>query len=127
MSILKSNFSLGGLTDLEKAKLIYLMHHEGGKNGLLFITNKMTPDQAATDHLAKVFAGQLGKKEGEKLAQAAIQAADGDVQRAYRYWLSTYIESKFDAAAKFFCTPPAPMRTLSDLLKAIGGQAIVEP
>lgn len=127
LAILKSNFSFGSLSDLEKAKLIYLMHHEGGSNGVLFIKNSMTPDQAAQNHLAKVFAGQLGKKEGEKLAQAAIKAAGGDVQNAYRYWLSTYIESKFEAAARFFCTPQPPVRTLSDLLKAIGGRAIVEP
>jgi hypothetical protein len=119
-------FKLKGLNDMDKAKLMYLLHHEGGGVGPLFINNKLVNRIDGQKGLAQtkaVFAIQLGS-DGAALSKKLIDAADGDAEVAYRWWLAQYIDKNFDQAGKYFCSQPLIASKLSDLFTAIGGSEI---
>ena len=65
----------------EKARVIYLAHHEGlgGARGFLRGTGSYTFSNLAC---------QVGRTE----AQACVDAADGDTTKAYRNWLNGYMD-----------------------------------
>lgn len=93
----KSGFKLTNLNDAEKAKLMYLMHHEGEGAGPLFIRNELSKlpkgkFASAQERLKHVFILQVGKKKADE----AISDSNGDTQKAYRIWLTRYIDSKFE-------------------------------
>jgi hypothetical protein len=99
----KSGFKLNGLNDAEKAKLMYLLHHEGEGAGPLFIRNELhrLPKgkfASAEERLKHVFVQQVG----EKTSNAAVTKAGGDIQMAYRLWLVDYIDRKIEVF-KFCC------------------------
>lgn len=125
LKLLKSDgFKIDNLSDMDKAKLMYLMHHEGESAGPAFINNTLGQLKGGTAGLRKKFEAQLGAN-GVALADKAIKAADDDVEIAYRAWLRKYIDDKFqDQAARFFCSTPASSKSLSDLFVAIGGEQI---
>lgn len=116
-------FQLAGLNDAEKAKLMYLMHHEGEGAGPLFIRNELSnlpkgKFASAEERLKYVF----GLQVGEEAVRKHIIVEDGNVFRAYRKWLSAYIKLKFDLTR--FCCDSAGSPRSSDvfgLLKKIGG------
>lgn len=98
----KAGFKLTGLNDAEKAKLMYLMHHEGEGAGPLFIRNELSKlpkgkFASSEERLKHVFGMQVGKKKADE----AIDDANGNVQSAYRIWLTRYIDNKFEL--KNFC------------------------
>lgn len=121
----KANLKLKGLNDMERAKLMYLMHHEGDTAGPLFIRNELAKGKGGIEALRKKFAQQFGK-EGKKIAEKKIAAADGDVEVAYRLWLATYLNDKFGGSTKYFCSNPTKLGTISDILVTIGGEKIRE-
>ena len=99
----KSGFKLNGLNDAEKAKLMYLLHHEGEGAGPLFIRNELhkLPKgkfASAEERLKHVFVQQVGLIETEKWINST-----GGVFPAYRLWLSKYINDKFDDLGRFAC------------------------
>lgn len=123
LGVLQRKFSLNGLTDMQKAKLIYLMHHEGDPTGPRFIKSEMVGDDASKAKLKRTFYAQFGKTNkaaGDRL----LDQAGGDVEKAYRTWLAKYIDDKFATASKFFCSAPAEIPSLSSILKKIGGVEI---
>jgi hypothetical protein len=69
--------------DDEKARFIYLAHHEGlgGAQGFLRGTKSYTFSDLVT---------QVGNSK----AQAFVDAAGGDTTRAYRTWLNGYMDSR---------------------------------
>lgn len=119
----KAGFKLSGLNDMDKAKLMYLMHHEGEGAGPAFIRNTLGSLKGGTEGMKKKFATQLGKDGADK-AQKLIDAADGDVEYGYRRWLSKFIDDKFGQSNKYFCSNPTFSRELSVLLDLIGGEEI---
>lgn len=128
LDILRNRFNLKGLTDLKKAKLMYLMHHEGGFAGPHFVTGRMTPTRQAKADLKKTLENQLGKPpKSVERAETLIEVAGGDVQKAYRHWLGSYIDGKFASVNSFYCTPQPNLRSLSELLVGVGGVEIPEP
>ena len=114
--------------DDEKARFIYLAHHEGltGAEGFLKGTRFYTFSDLVT---------QVGPSK----AQVFVNAANGDTTKAYKNWLGEYLDehiqpSKFrrpttgpsgregTAALSQFDGPPAPLAELSNkpgLAKAI--------
>lgn len=111
----KSGFKLDGLNDAEKAKLMYLMHHEGEGVGPLFIRNelnKIPKGKFATseERLKHVFGLQVGKKKAEE----AIDDMSGNVQEAYREWLSNYIDLQIKLDR--FCCDASRMATATNAL-----------
>lgn len=120
-----ANFKLKGLNDMERAKLMYLMHHEGDTAGPLFIRNELAKGKGGIEALRKKFAQQFGK-DGKKIAEKRIAAAGGDVEAAYRLWLGTYLNDKFEGSNKYFCFNPIKLSTISDILVTIGGEKIRE-
>lgn len=116
-------FKLTGLSDMDKAKLMYLMHHEGEGSGPLFISNKLASAKGGVDGLRSKFATQLGAN-GAARANELIDQAGGDVEMAYRKWLTKFIDANFATSTKYFCSAPIRADELSDLMDTIGGQEL---
>lgn len=116
----KAGFKLSGLNDMDKAKLMYLMHHEGEGAGPAFIRNTLASLKGGTEGLKKKFATQLGKDGADK-AQKLVDSADGDIEVAYRFWLAQFIDRNFSQSEKYFCSRPQPLSKISDILVAVGG------
>ena len=116
-------FNLSSLTDMNKAKLMYLLHHEGEGSGPLFIRNTLGTGRDGVDGLRSKFATQLGAS-GATAAAKKIKDAGGDVEVAYRQWLSKFIDGNFSGTAKYFCSSPLDCDLLSDILVSIGGEKI---
>ena len=116
-------FKLSGLSDMDKAKLMYLLHHEGEGAGPLFILNTLANGKGGIEGLRSKFATQLGSN-GLALANAKIEDADGDVEYAYRKWLVDFIDRQFDSSTKYFCSSPEAASALSVLMSKIGGEKL---
>jgi len=119
----KAGFKLSGLNDMDKAKLMYLMHHEGEGAGPAFIRNTLGSPKGGTEGLKKKFATQLGK-DGTDKANEQISQAAGDVEKAYRRWLGKFIDRNFSKAGGYFCSNPMKISELSDLMEDVGGQPL---
>jgi hypothetical protein len=122
----KAGFKLGGLNDMERAKVMYLMHHEGEGCGPLFIKNRLRDRRdgcGGVTRLRQVFELQLGPNGATK-AHELIGQAQGDVEIAYRRWLSKYIDRSFAMSSKYFFAKPVEPGELSDILDDIGGESI---
>ena len=118
----QAGFKLDGLSAGERAKLMYLMHHEGEGNGPLFIRGELDamPKRrfaSSEARLTSIFAQQVGADKAALLTRLA----GGDVQQAYRGWLSAYIDNKIDVSR--FANQPKTA-ALSSLLEKIGGKAL---
>jgi hypothetical protein len=120
----KAGFKLSGLNDAEKAKLMYLLHHEGEGAGPLFIRDELSKlpkgkFASAEERLKHVF----GLQVGEKKAVEALNKAHGDAQEAYRYWLSDYINVKIKID-RFCCdsSKASHATDVFDIFKKIGGK-----
>jgi hypothetical protein len=117
-------FKLTGLSDVEKAKLMYLMHHEGEPAGPLVIRNKL--NQLPKGKFATVEARiryTLIKQVGESKASDYTEDAHGNVAKAYRTWLAEYIDDKI-TFTKFCCDSrkfPDALKTI-EILGKIGGE-----
>lgn len=121
----KKGFKIDALQDMDKAKLMYLMHHEGEGAGPAFISDTLAETKEKKERLRSTFEKQLGGK-GKELAEAKVDAADGDVEAAYRHWLGKYVDDQFGSSSRFFCSAPQVPSALSDLLVAIGGTKIAK-
>lgn len=119
----RKGFKLAGLNDMDKAKVMYLMHHEGEGSGPLFISNTLAKAKGGIEGLRSKFAIQLGGNGAVK-ATEMIGEADGDVEVAYRLWLATYIDNNFKQADKYFCSAPIRAIVLNDLLESTGGKTL---
>lgn len=120
----RAGFKLVGLNDMEKAKLMYLMHHEGEGCGPLFVKNRLGDRKdGGVEKQRKVFAMQLGKS-GKAKADELIEKADGDVEYAYRKWFANFVDQQFDMASKYFFAHPIEIRSLSKLMSQIGGEKL---
>lgn len=71
-----------------RAKLAYLLHHEGAKGGYLFITNKLSLEKAKS----LLFTQFGNSKEGKKKAEAYLKRYNGDGKVAYGNWLRAYVD-----------------------------------
>jgi len=123
----RAKFDLSGLNGMERAKLMYLMHHEGEGCGVLFVKNKLRDRKdgcGGVDRLRQVFAMQLGSN-GDAIASEKIDRADGDVEVAYREWLSDFIDTKFQAATKYFYNELMSSRSISRIFVAVGGERVL--
>ena len=124
-----AKFKLNGLNDMDRAKLMYLMHHEGEGAGPMFVENKLAPTDAGKKKLKKKFAQQLAhlpKSDGTAEMQKLVDLADGDVEAAYREWLAGYIDTRFnpDNVNKYFFKSPVESLALSKLMREIGGESL---
>lgn len=118
----KSGYKLAGLNDMDKAKLMYLMHHEGEGAGPKFVSDTLAESEKAKEKLRSKFETQFGKEEGKAKVKKLVDAAGGDVEIAYRFWLATYIDDNFATSTKYFCSSPKELSNLSDLLVSIQGK-----
>ncbi len=121
LAVLRKSYKLDELNDIERAKLMYLMHHEGEPNGPRFLRNEL--GQMGTARLRNTFYTQFGAKYAAQ-ADYWINKADGDLEKAYRAWLSWYIDERFVEVGRFFCQPTTPPKKLSTIFEIIGAKVI---
>ena len=121
--LIGGGFKLAGLNDMDKAKLMYLMHHEGEGAGPLFIRNKLANGSGGIGGLKKKFGLQLGSN-GIAKADALIEKARGDVEYAYRKWFVDFVDRQFVETTKYFFSNPKVARDLSELMDMCGGEAL---
>jgi murein DD-endopeptidase MepM/ murein hydrolase activator NlpD len=122
----QSGYPVDALSAEDKAKLAYLLHHEGLTGAKrLFGLEKGLDDQSARSRLA----GQLGKKNTEKL-ESIIAQYDGDAVAAYKGWLFDYTDKKINVsnylvqdAQKFAAAP----RTMSAIASGLSSAPAVPP
>lgn len=116
----KKGLKLSGLSDSDKAKLMYLMHHEGEPNGPWFIKNELSKHISERNMKATLIQ-QIGEKNLKKVEKMIKDAGD-DVFKAYRMWLTDYIDHKI-APKNFLCDKSSaefPTACFA-LLEKIGG------
>lgn len=121
----KSGFNLSTLNDAEKAKLMYLMHHEGEGAGPLFIRNQLEKLGAGKyasfdERLNAVFVMQVGKS----VAENGVSQAGGEVEKAYRIWLSRYIDTHIQTKTFSCKSNLANIKDMSEICRTIGGVSI---
>jgi len=129
----EKGFKTNGLTDAEKAKLIYLMHHEGPGVGIAFLHN--------SKHYSKTnLTVQIGAYEASRWINSVIaaestaeqagelkEAGDGTIQqttKAYRGWLADYINTNINLNI-FSCVGGLDNPKLSEIAVKIGGAEVV--
>lgn len=122
-ALTKAGLNLSGLNDMERAKLMYLMHHEGEGAGPLFVKNKLAEGHGGIEGLRKKYGIQLGQG-GEGKAAESIKKAGGDVEYAYRKWFVIFVDKQFDGVGKYFFANPIIARDLSDLMEICGGESL---
>lgn len=125
LKLLKNmGFKLQNLNDAEKAKLMYLMHHEGEGAGPLVIRNRLS--ELPKGKFATVEArirNTFIQQVGEKRAKGFIEDENDNVAKAYRKWLASYIDQKIDFQT--FCCDASKIPRAADaltLFKKIGGE-----
>jgi LysM repeat protein len=105
------DFKLDGLSDGDKAKLIYLTHHLGLSDAKKFIRNTITSDTAKVLLTAQVGADR-----------AAEYAADNgnDYVKGHRSWLLNFVDKKINITEKMCdSSKAAAVRSLLDVTVAI--------
>ncbi len=86
-----------GTNDDEKAKLMYLAHHEGLGGATKFL-NDTTTNEEAVQKLPL----QVGKEKAEKMLE------NGNAKDVYKDWLNSYINKKIDPSRFRSPTPVQP-------------------
>jgi murein DD-endopeptidase MepM/ murein hydrolase activator NlpD len=112
LEALKSyGFKIDGITDGDKAKLIYLTHHLGSGDAKGFINNTIGNERAKV-----LLDAQVG---AAKSAQYAADNGDSYV-KGHRAWLCTFVDNRIKLSEKM-CDPSktTAVRTLLDVTVAI--------
>ena len=110
--------NIAALAPEDKAKVMYLAHHEGAAGALDVIKGALTEERAA-----ELLPIQVGAKKAKELAGRF----GGKYAQAYPYWLYAYTDSKINVV-NFMVKPDGLQpRTMSDIAKALNGQAAVKP
>ncbi|QYF95749.1 LysM peptidoglycan-binding domain-containing M23 family metallopeptidase [Massilia sp. PAMC28688] len=113
-----TKYEVDGLPPEDKAKLAYILHHEG-LGGALRLIGKGKP--FTQDSATSLLAQQLGKKNLAKLTEL-IEQYDGNAISAYKGWLYTYTDSKINVNhflvqdQQKFATAP---RSTSDIMGSL--------
>jgi murein DD-endopeptidase MepM/ murein hydrolase activator NlpD len=110
-----TNYRAGSLPPEDKAKLAYLLHHEGLTGALrLFGKKPQLSDEDLVNRLRK----QLGKKNVKALNNLMYRY-DDNASAAYKGWLFAYIDAKICVDnfiiddAKKFARPPRAMAAIA--------------
>lgn len=114
----KTKFAVDGLPAEDKAKLAYLLHHEGLTGAL-----RLVGIGAALD--AETAEGRLIKQVKEEKAAQLIKQYDDDPVAAYKGWLYSYTDSKINVN-NFTVTDPKLLknpRTCNDIMAALASNA----
>lgn len=131
LEVIASKFNLSKLSDMDKAKLMYLYHHEGTTGGTDFINNNLAKTVKQKEALRHQLASQLADKKhkelGLKRADERIAIAGDDVPLAYRRWLAKFIDDKFSQTNEYYCSKPSAPVELNKIIKLIDGKEIDNP
>jgi murein DD-endopeptidase MepM/ murein hydrolase activator NlpD len=122
-----THFAVDPLTSEDKAKLAYLLHHEGlsGAKRLFGIGDRLTNEEARNRLLS-----QIGRNKGDQVDRLILQYGNNAFS-AYKGWLFNYIDKKISVAsylvqdAKKFAQPPRTMAAIAAGL--VGGPVTAAP
>ncbi|OFA03663.1 LysM peptidoglycan-binding domain-containing M23 family metallopeptidase [Duganella sp. HH101] len=119
----KTKFNVDGLPPEDKAKLAYLLHHEGLKGALRLVG---IGDQLSRDDAQDLLEQQLGtSKASKKKVAELLEQYNDDPRAAYKGWLLGYTDAKINVnnfvvqdKEKFLKAP----RTAAAILSALASQ-----
>ena len=129
--ISRSGFNMAGLTDAEKAKLMYLMHHEGS-SGIKFLNNTatytagqligQTKERRASEWIAAVMKDD-DKETNNDQPRHWTSATLAQTTKAYRSWLTDFIFLKIDLNG-FACVQNLDIPSLQAIFKKISAASL---
>ncbi|MGF3022359.1 peptidoglycan-binding protein [Methylobacterium aquaticum] len=106
-ALMKAGLVDNEIGDDEKARFIYLAHHEGLSGAKAFL--KGTKAYSFSDLVTQV---------GASKAQALVNAANGDTTLAYRTWLNRYLDQNIQPS-RFRTSPEAGPTSSGEGTKAL--------
>ncbi|MEC5408002.1 M23 family metallopeptidase [Paraburkholderia sp. MPAMCS5] len=114
-----SGWDVESLAPEDKAKLAYMLHHEGVRGTTRLLMGR--PDQYTAEQAAERLAKQL--KSVEKANQLVLQH-HGKAVEAYKSWFFSYIDTKIDV--NFFTVQDKqefakPPRNMAEIVEGLGG------
>ncbi|HYD62337.1 MAG TPA: LysM peptidoglycan-binding domain-containing M23 family metallopeptidase [Noviherbaspirillum sp.] len=125
-----NGISTSALPPDEKAKISYVMHHEGRKGGLLYLQGKFgkTPESSVDDAKTKL-AKQLRTKSDNGTARAK-RLADlfgGDYVKAYYYFLANHTDAKVRVKNFMLKSEGFQERSGYEVIESVAGISISRP
>lgn len=114
----RTGLSTATLPPDEKAKIAYLLHHEGvnGVMRLINLSEQLSPSKTSAKLL-----GQLGKKNIKKF-QSIMNQYDNNPRLAYEGWLYSYTDSKIVVShflVNNLSDPKSKSRGAGEILKSL--------
>ena len=122
-----TNFPVDSLSAADKAKVAYLLHHEGLTGALRIFGKKPQMEDA---DLLKRLRKQLGE-DAVKTLNSLLERYDYDLAAAYKGWLFSYIDANICVDhfviedAKKFAAPPRSMGEIAQSLSS--GVQVAKP
>jgi murein DD-endopeptidase MepM/ murein hydrolase activator NlpD len=115
-----TNFAVKSLSAEDKAKVAYMLHHEGLDGALRLFGKK---PQLEDKDMVKRLKLQLGEDNAE-MVQSLLKRYNGDPAAAYKGWLFSYIDANICVThfviddEKRFATPPRSMAAIAQTLSS---------
>ncbi len=124
----KSKYNVESLSPEDKAKLAYLLHHEGLTGALRLVG---IGDPLSRETARSLLEQQLGSsKEAQKKISELLEQYDADPRAAYKGWLLGYTDAKINVnnfvvedKEKFLKAP----RTAAEILAGLSSQPMPTP
>jgi|GEM_PF-2291240 len=114
----------------EKAKIVYLMHHEGRRGGLLYLQGKFgKPPESSPDEAQTKLAKQLRTKSDDGTARAKVLADrfNGDYVKAYYYFLANHADTKVRVKNFMLQSDGFQERSAFAVIESVTGISISRP
>lgn len=120
----------GALPPDEKAKIAYVMHHEGRGGGLLYLRGKFgKPPESLPDEAQTKLTKQLRTKSDDGTARAK-RLADrfgGDYVKAYYYFLANHADTKVRVKNFMLKSDGFQERSAYEVIESVAGISISKP
>lgn len=114
----------------EKAKIAYVMHHEGPGDGTLYLQGKLgrtlkSPPEKIADKLAKQFKSKYD--DGKEKAQKLAARFGGDYVKAYYYFLANHTNANVNVKNFMLNQNGFTERSAFDVIKSVAQLEIEKP
>lgn len=130
LSLLKTHgIDATNLSPDEKVKIAYIMHHEGPKDGVLYLRGELHHLDKSGKDLARKLSRQFKTKNDDGTAKARALAArfGGDYTKAYYYFLANHTET-FVRTTNFMLKHEGfRERSAFDVIQTVSGIKIEKP
>ncbi|HJV80311.1 peptidoglycan DD-metalloendopeptidase family protein [Noviherbaspirillum sp.] len=114
----------------EQVKVAYIMHHEGPRDGLLYLQGKLGKTQSSKpDNVQEKLISQFRTKkdDGTAKAKALADRFGGDYVKAYYYFLANHTETMVQTKNFMLKRAGFKERSVYDIVHAVTGITIEKP